>query len=215
MFDAHVHLGAQGEYAAAEVAALARQLGYRSIGLLARCDQHALATVLPPLVRACRSLALFGDGEALPGVELVHIPPPLMAESIAAARAAGAGMVAVHGEFPGGCVPCGTTLAAIEAGADLVLHPGSLTIEEATCAARRGVYLELSLCPRHGLFNGHVARLAEQAGASLLAGSNARQPHDMLPLPGRRAVLRGAGLNEAQADRVDADSLRYLSSRLR
>ena len=213
MFDAHLHAGP--DMLPAEAAALARQAGYRNIALLARCDRHTLPLQFPPLLRSCRDLALYGEGEALPGVELVHIPPPLMAEAIAEARALGAAVVAVHGELPGGTAPAGTNIAAIEARADLVLHPGSLTSDAATLAAAHGVHLELSLCPRHALFNGHIARLALQHNAPLLTGSNARHPGELVTLPGRRAILRGAGLTEAEADRVDADCLKFVNTCLR
>ncbi|MDR2727177.1 MAG: histidinol phosphate phosphatase domain-containing protein [Deltaproteobacteria bacterium] len=213
MFDAHIHPGTN--LVPAEAAALARQAGYRRIALLCRCDQTSLRRLFPPLFRACGALALYGEGEVLPGVELVHLPPPLLAETVAEARALGAALVAVHGEFPGGCVPLGTNLAALEAGADLLLHPGNLTDAEAALAAARGVHLELSLCSRHALFNGHIARLAERHQAPLLTGSNAGRPEEIVALPDRRAILHGAGLDETAINRLDAVGLGFITKKLK
>ena len=215
MFDAHIHLGGQGDLVPAEASALARQAGYRCIALLGRCDQNSLRRIFPPLLRACNALSLYGEGEALPGVELVHLPPPLLAETVTEARGLGAALVAVHGEFPGSCVPAGTNLAAIEAGADLLLHPGSLTDNDAALAAARNVHLELSLCPRHALFNGHIARLAGRHQIPLLTGSNARRPEDLVTLSGRRAILHGAGLADDAINRLDEVSLEFIARKLR
>ena len=56
-------------------------------------------------------------------------------------------------------VETGTNLAAIEAGVDILAHPGLITPEEATLAAERGVALEITTRAGHSLTNGHVAAM--------------------------------------------------------
>ncbi len=211
MIDVHLHAGSPGAWTPAEALALARAAGYRAVALLARCDAASLPVLLPPLARACRAAALYGEGEALAGVELVQVPPPLLEDAVGEARSLGAQLVAVHGEVPGGEVPPGSTLAAIRARADVVLHPGLIRDEEAALAAETGVALELSLCPRHAGYNGHVALVAGKAGACLVTGSNAGRREDLVPPGMRRALIRGAGLDQQAADRVDAGCLALMS----
>ena len=211
MIDLHVHAGMTGAACPSEMMALARAAGYRAVALLARCDAVSLPLLLPSLVHSCHNASLYGVGEALPGVELVHIPPPLIAETVEQARCLGALIVAVHGELPGEAVPPGTTLAAIQAKADFVAHPGLLSVEEAALAAENAVALELSLCPRHAAYNGHVAARAKASGAQMVTGSNARFRTELIPLGLRTAMLRGAGLEPHEADIVDANCLSLFS----
>ena len=211
MIDLHVHAGMTGEACPSEMAALARAAGYRAVALLARCDAATLPLLLPALVHSCHTATLCGEGEALPGVELVHVPPPLIAETIEQARCLGALIVAVHGELPGEAVPSGTTLAAVQAKADFIAHPGLINEEEAALAAENAVALELSLCPRHAVYNGHVAARARASGAQMVTGSNACSRTELVLLGLRTAILRGAGLERHEADLVDANCLSLFS----
>lgn len=90
-------------------------------------------------------------------------------------------------------MPRGTNLAAIEAKADVLLHPGLITKEEASLAAVHGVALELCAHPKHCLANGHVAVMAASAGARLVVGSGARSVDAMLDRRGLELIRLGAG----------------------
>jgi len=217
VFDFHVHAGtggAGGGTLPAEVAAKAREAGYRGVALLARCDMASLRRALPPLVRACREAGLFSECEMLAGVELVHIAPPLLGEAVEQARKLGALVVGVHCEYPEGGVPVGTTLSAIHAGTDLLLHPGSISLEEAALAADMGVALELSLASRYGFFNGHIAGMARQTGASLVTGGDVGGECRFAPLRVRQGFLRGAGLSVGEIERIEACCLRFMTQRV-
>jgi histidinol phosphatase-like PHP family hydrolase len=131
----------------------------------------------------------------LAGVELTHVPPSQIGRMVSAARSLGADYVVVHGESPVEPVAPGTNLAAIEAGADILAHPGLITSKEAALAAEKGVYLELSGRGGHGLGNGLVANLARFHGANLLVNSDAHAPEDLMTPAFQRAVALGAGLS--------------------
>ena len=96
--------------------------------------------------------------------------------------------------------------AAVEAGADILAHPGLIDDQTAAYAAEKGVALELSACPRHGLTNAHVAVMAERHGCMLAPGGNARTPEEFLRLPSWDAVCRGAALSDAARERFRNDA---------
>jgi histidinol phosphatase-like PHP family hydrolase len=110
------------------------------------------------------------------------------------ARELGADYVVVHGESPVEPVAPGTNIAAIEAGVDLLAHPGLLSKIEARRAAELGVRLELSARGGHCLGNGLVARLSKEYGVSLVICSDAHAPGDLLTPKLAAAVALGAGL---------------------
>ena len=114
------------------------------------------------------------------------------------AREAGAELVLVHGETIVEPVAEGTNRAAIEAGCDVLAHPGLIEPELVSLAAERGVMLEISGRKGHSLTNGHVARLALERGAALSFGSDGHAPGDYPTRPQAERIARGAGLNEEQ-----------------
>ena len=99
-------------------------------------------------------------------------------------------------------VPPGTNRAAIEAGVDILAHPGLISESDVQEAARKGIFLEISARKGHSLTNGHVASLARKFDASLLINTDAHTPEDLLPLRQARMILKGCGLSEAEIRRV-------------
>ncbi len=226
MIDFHIHIGfGPAALLPAEALRLAALAGCRAVGLILRVDGAAALPPLLPLRAQIRELALCRDIDAFLGVELVHTPPALLPDYTRRAREAGAELVLAHGEtladtLPGasgaGGMDAGVNFAAVEAGVDILAHPGLIDEQAAAYAAEKGVALELTSCPRHGLANAHVARLVERFEVPLVWGSNARSPEDAADLlaRGRKdAVCRGAGLSEALTRKLDHDS-RALAQRL-
>jgi histidinol phosphatase-like PHP family hydrolase len=121
------------------------------------------------------------------------------------ARELGAQVVVVHGETIVEPVAAGTNMAAIEAGADILSHPGFLSEAEALLAAEKGVFLELSGRKGHCLTNGHVAKMALRAGARLVVNADAHTPGDFLTAEMARMVALGAGLSEAEYVQLQAN----------
>lgn len=191
--DCHVHTSlGLGHSSPLALCWRAKALGLHAL----HCADHADAATLEPLLRAQRALLpdlLHTGVEFLPGVCLAFLPPGRMDDMVQAARECGAARVSVHGESLGAVVPRGTNLAAIEAGCDVLLHPGLLTEEEARLAASRGVLLELCAHPRHCLANGHVSRLAMRHGAGVILGSGARGADELLDWGRLELTARGAG----------------------
>jgi histidinol phosphatase-like PHP family hydrolase len=88
----------------------------------------------------------------------------------------------------------------LDAGVDILAHPGLITAEEAALAAEKGVCLEITGRPGHAFSNGHVARRAEEAGARLVLDSDTHAPRDILTLEMARKVVEGAGLPEGSLE---------------
>ena len=96
----------------------------------------------------------------------------------------------------------GTNLKALEIGADILAHPGFLTTEEADLARDNGICLELTARRGHNITNGHVARLALEAGAKLVVDTDAHAPEDLIDRARAIEIARGAGLTLDQATTV-------------
>lgn len=195
MYDFHIHVG-DGYLLPAEAMRLARLNGYKAVGLLVRADGATLALLLPWLLQFSRHYSLYSGVEAFAGVELVHIPPALMPEAVAEARSLGAALVVAHGETMDGTAECGTNHAAIDAGVDILAHPGLLTHEDAAFAAERGVLLELTTAPVHCLANAHVAAMAKEYGCGMVFGGNVKQIFDFASQELRNNALKGACLTQ-------------------
>ena len=200
VFDFHTHtLLSDGELVPAELSRRVKVLGYEVLGLADHADHGCLADILAAARGSALALAGHMDGlTILPGVEITHVPPALIADLVRKARDLGASHVVVHGESPVEPVAPGTNLAAIEAGADLLAHPGHLSEKEAALAAEKGVFLELSFRGGHGLTNGRVARLARKHGAGLLVSSDGHDIGEFLTPERQWSTALGAGLSEEE-----------------
>jgi histidinol phosphatase-like PHP family hydrolase len=204
MFDFHTHtLLSDGAFIPAESARRAEVAGYRFLGFSDHSDLATLERQMPAIIAAALAENRSRSGLiALPGTELTHVRPRQIGEATRLARELGATYVVVHGETLAEPVAPGTNLAAIEAGADILAHPGLITPDEAKLAAETGVMLEISAKRGHSLANGHVARLAEKFGAPLLFGSDAHTVGDM---PGRdfaERICLAAGIERTGVDEM-------------
>jgi histidinol phosphatase-like PHP family hydrolase len=197
MIDLHTHtLLSDGALAPAEHIRRAEVRGYRVLGMSDHADLSTMETILGQLLTAARRENELGRMRVLAGIELTHVRPEHMAEAVARARDLGAMYVIVHGETLVEPVIEGTNLAALEAGCDILAHPGLISAEEVKLAARRDIRLEISGKSGHSLANGHVAALAWEHGAKLLFGSDSHEPSQMPDLAQARRICRGAAVSE-------------------
>jgi putative hydrolase len=214
MYDLHCHTFlSDGDLSPAELFARAEAAGLEAIAVTDHVEWATVEHTVPALAAACQAERSGGKLLALPGAELTHVRPAQIARLAERCRQLGAMIVIVHGQTIVEPVPAGTNRAAIEAGVDVLAHPGLITEDEARLAAAAGVRLELSGRQGHSLTNGHVAKLAAAAGAELTFGSDTHGPDDLRGLEMALAILRGAGLDEAGARRVIDNGRRLLESR--
>jgi putative hydrolase len=147
----------------------------------------------------------------IPGVELTSVPPRKIEALAQKARSLGAKWIVVHGETIMEPVAPGTNRAAIEAGVDLLSHPGLITAEDAARAAELGVHLEITTHKGHGMANGWVAQRARESGARLLLNTDCHISAEMLDAKQRRAIAFGAGLTAEEVDRIWQNGRRIIA----
>ncbi len=206
MIDLHTHtFFSDGVLVPAEHLRRVEVLGYTAVAITDHADSSNMDFIIPRMIQAARDLNPFSKTRLLPGIELTHVPPALIGPMTRKARELGAQVVVVHGETIVEPVAPGTNMAAIEAGVDVLSHPGFLSEAEALLAAERGVFLELSGRKGHSLTNGHVAKVALRAGARLVVNADAHTPGDFLSADMARMVALGAGLSEAEYKQLQAN----------
>ncbi|BCO09086.1 PHP domain-containing protein [Desulfolithobacter dissulfuricans] len=206
MIDLHTHtFFSDGALVPAEHLRRVEVLGYEAVAITDHADSSNLDFIIPRIVKAAQDLSPLSSTRLIPGIELTHVPPELIGPLTARARELGARIVVVHGETPVEPVKPGTNRAALEAGVELLAHPGFISEEDAALAAEKGIFLELSGRKGHSLTNGHVARMAEKTGALLAVNADAHEPGDFLTSEMARKVALGAGLSEERYKKLRRD----------
>ncbi len=210
MIDLHTHtLFSDGVLLPSELIRRCEAKGFRGLVITDHVDYSNLDMVIPNVLKACREIASVAKIKVQGGVELTHIRPEHIKSMVKQARALGAFIVLVHGETITEPVLPGTNRAAIEAGADILVHPGLITEEDARLAKSNGVRLEISGRKGHAYANGHVVKIAKRVGAKLVFGSDSHTPDDLLDRTRAECIARGAGLEEKEIQEIfkEAESL--------
>lgn len=199
LIDLHTHsIFSDGELIPFELARRLEVLGYEALAITDHADTSNLEYIISNLSKAANDWNnIKRNIKLIPGVELTHIPPELIAPLAKKARDLGAKVVVVHGETLVEPVAPGTNLAALQADIDILAHPGLITEKEVGLAKERGIYLEISGRAGHCLSNGHIARLAKKMGAKLVLSSDGHAPGDFMDEKMARNVVLGAGLTES------------------
>lgn len=201
MIDLHTHsIFSDGELVPSELAQRARAAGYSTIAITDHADHSNIDFIIPRIIRVCEIITAKGNIQVLPGLELTHVDPADIATLVSEARKLGAKILIVHGETLTEPVPPGTNLAAIQAGADILAHPGLVTEEEVRLAASKGVHLEITTRRGHSLTNGHVASMARKCGALLVLNNDTHAPGDFVGPQMAANIARGAGMSEEEVN---------------
>ena len=215
-FDFHSHTFlTDGTTAPTDMWLHADRLGH---SVLAITDHVSLDDPRPLLRRLASEARAFEDGP---------IDPPHRSGSVDGAgrthQSGGPGRPAGGGpdrhrprRDPGGNGSPGTNHAAIDCrDVDLLAHPGLLDPRDAELARAHGTFLEISGRRGHSLANGHVARVALEAGADLVVDSDAHAPDQLLGIEIARKIAHGAGLPVEGVRRALEDAPRRLAERCR
>jgi histidinol phosphatase-like PHP family hydrolase len=216
MIDLHTHtILSDGELIPYELVRRAVAIGYRAIAITDHVDFSNVSCVVPAIVKAVEKLKGHVAIEVIPGAEITHAPPALIPDLVKEARALGARLVVVHGETIVEPVLEGTNRAAIEAGADILAHPGLISEEDVRFAKERGVLLELTSRKGHCLSNGHVAGEAMRFGAGVLINTDSHSPGDLISEEAARKVLSGAWIREDLIESIFENSRSLVEKALR
>jgi len=211
MIDLHTHtLFSDGVLLPSELVQRAYHAGYKAIALTDHMDMSNIDFVVPRLVKAARDLSEHSPLAIIPGAEITHVPPALISTLVVNARDLGARIVVVHGETVAEPVIPGTNRAAIESGADILSHPGLISIEDAALAAEKGVALEITARKGHSLSNGHVAKVAMMTGAAMVINTDSHGPEDLISRARAAVILRAAGIPEESIETIFANSQKLI-----
>ena len=195
IIDLHTHtFFSDGALIPSELVQRVGVAGYAAIAITDHADSSNLEHLVASMVRVAEDLNKTQSVTVIPGVELTHVPPERMASLVKKSRDLGARVVVIHGETIVEPVAPGTNRAGLDAGADIIAHPGLLSVEEGRLAAQKGIFLEITGRKGHSLTNGHVARLALETGASLVLNSDGHAPGDFLSEALAPKIVQGAGL---------------------
>ncbi len=197
MIDLHMHsIFSDGVLIPSELARRAEFAGLRGIGITDHGDLSNIDFIIPRIVAIARALNRSLNLTVIPGIEITHVPPDQIKETVGKARELGAKIVLAHGETLVEPVAPGTNRAALDADIDVLAHPGLLTEEDAVKAKEKGIFLEISTRKGHCLTNGHVAGLARKVGAKLVINTDAHEPGDLIDQNMAIQIVRGVGLTE-------------------
>ncbi len=207
MIDLHTHtIFSDGELIPFELVRRAEAIGYTAIAITDHMDASNLDLIIPRIVRAIEKLKSHISIDVIPGAEITHAPPELIADLVKEARALGAKIIVVHGETIAEPVIKGTNRAAIEAGADILSHPGMISIEDMLRAKEKNVFLEITARRGHAFTNGYLAKEAIKFGVPLCINTDAHSPSDLITKEHARSILLGAGIEENRIDSVFENS---------
>ncbi|HCC68522.1 MAG TPA: PHP domain-containing protein [Nitrospiraceae bacterium] len=207
MIDLHTHtLLSDGELLPSELVQRAYCLGYEAIAITDHVDFSNIDLVVPKIAEAIKGMEQHFKIKIIPGAEITHVPPALIKNLVLQARSLGAKLVVVHGESIVDTVAPGTNRAAIEAGADILAHPGLISRDDAIMARENGVALELTARKGHCLANGHVASMARECGATIIINTDAHGPQDLITKAWARAILLSSGITPGDIEGVFENS---------
>jgi len=204
LYDFHTHsFYSDGVLSPTELIRHALVKGYAAIAITDHVALGSLGRIISELIEDCALARAHWDILAIPGVELTHLPPQAIPEAAKKAKELGAWLVIVHGETSTEPVEKGTNLAAIQSPyVDILAHPGLITPEEATLAAKNNTFIELTTRKGHSTTNTHVALISQKAKVKLLLNSDAHDETDLLTPTLAEATLHHAGLSNQKYQQI-------------
>jgi len=199
MIDLHTHtLLSDGDLLPSELVRRAEAKGYTAIALTDHVDSSNIDFVLPRIVNVSKVLNKHWKIRTLPGVEITHVPLEEIKGLVRFARRNGAGIVIVHGETVSEPVIPGTNKAGIEAGCDILAHPGLISREDVKLAKSKGVYLELTTRRAHSWPNKRLFMIARAVGARLVLNNDAHSSDDLVSEIRARQLLKNLGARKSE-----------------
>jgi histidinol phosphatase-like PHP family hydrolase len=200
MIDLHTHtFFSDGDLLPSELIQRARKIGYEAIAITDHVDNSNIEEVIKGVKKACADAnKAYTDIKCFAGVEITHIAPVLVKSLVLKARKLGADIVVFHGETVVEPVEPGSNRAAIEAGVDILAHPGKISENDALLAAQKNVFLEITARYGHNKTNNYVASIAKKTGARLVFNTDTHTPENLVTDFGRKKILKNAGLNNKE-----------------
>ncbi len=215
MYNLHCHsLLSDGCLLPSEIAVRYAAAGYRTIAITDHVDYSNIELVSRAIVTFVKYWSPKGLINVLPGVEITHVPPEQFLPLVRIARKLGIKIIVGHGETPVEPVLKGTNRAAIEAGVDILAHPGFITAEEVSLAVNQGVFLEITTRAGHRNGNAHVLKSALAAQAKIILNTDSHDPQDIITPAQVLAAHAQLGLSSIQVAKINQDVEELLRQRI-
>ncbi len=216
MYNLHCHtILSDGDLIASEVAVRYAVAGYKAIAITDHADYSNIKTVVSSVLAFTSHWPKHAAIRVFPGVELTHLPLDQFKPLVKYARSKGIKIVIGHGESPVEPVLKGTNRAALEAGIDILAHPGMISDEDTALAARNKVFLEITSRRGHGNTNDHVVSRCRALGASFMLNTDGHSPEDIITPAQLRQIGITAGLTEKDLERMYAQTTVFLNKKER
>ncbi|MFH1691053.1 MAG: histidinol phosphate phosphatase domain-containing protein [Candidatus Omnitrophota bacterium] len=213
MIDLHTHsLLSDGELLPSELARRYEDKGFKAVAITDHADLSNLEFVVKSIVEFCAQWPK-NRIKVIAGIELTHLPLNQFKGAVECARQNGIKIVIAHGETLVEPVLKGTNKAALEAGIDILSHPGLISEEDVKLATKKNIFLEISARKGHCLGNGHVVKLALKYKANLCINSDSHAPCDIPSIDYFKKVGLGAGLTLKDLVRMEKIAQSFLSAR--
>lgn len=215
MIDLHMHtFFSDGVLSPNELVQRARQYGYKAMAITDHVDISNVKFVVSEIVNFCNSIRkYYQDIVVLPGVEITHVHPLQINEVAEYAKKLGAKIVVVHGETVVEPVESGTNLKAVESEfVDILAHPGLVSEEVIEKALKNNKYIEITSRKGHSITNGHVAKLCQKYSAKMVINTDTHTPDNLITIEMAFKILRGAGLEENDIEKVFKNSEQLVKS---
>lgn len=216
LVDLHVHsLLSDGIYLPMELVRRAEMKGYAVMALTDHVDTSNIGRVVPEIVRVAAEInRRMKDIRVIPGAEVTHAPAASIKDLVKEARGLGAKIVLVHGETLAEPVVPGTNRKALEAGVDILAHPGLISEKDFLLAKKQGVPLEVSARKGHSISNGYLVGMWRRLGGKLVINTDGHQEDDLFTEAKYFSVGMGAGLTRQEVSRILKSTLSFAQSKL-
>ncbi len=212
MIDLHMHtLLSDGALLPSELIRRAIVAGYGALAITDHADDSNIEFVIKHCKKACSETKKSTGFTAVPGVELTHIPVGRIGALVKKARSLGAIIVVGHGQTLVEPVEDGTNSAFINAGVNVLAHPGLISKEDCLLAKAKGVFLEITSRAGHSISNGHCAKMAKATGAGMVMNSDTHAPADILCPEIALNVALGAGLDRKDFKAMEENAKRLIN----
>lgn len=214
MIDLHTHsLLSDGMLLPSELVRRAEVKGYKAIAITDHVDFSNIDFIIPRIVKTCRILNRYWKIKAIPGVEITHVPPQSIKGLVEFARREGAKIIIGHGETISEPVLPGTNRAFIKAGADILAHPGKISVEDIKLAKSKKVLLEITTRKNHSKTNRRLVKLALKHKAPLVLNTDTHAPEDLIDNNKRKRFLASLGVRSDDINRIIKNSYKRAISK--
>lgn len=215
--DFHTHsFASDGILSRVELIRRAAIAGYSNICIADHCAEGDLENVIKACIVDCQLSSNTWDINAIPGIELTHVPPEQIDRLAEKAKNLGASIVVVHGESIVEPVAPGTNKHALRSKfVDILSHPGNINEEELETAIDNNIFIEITTRQGHCLSNGLVAARCGQVGAKMVINSDAHAPSDLLSKELILKALKGCGLTQQEIEKIVFDNVKDLLNKVK